>query len=109
MQIKGKIINPIAKFTYYAVCNFITGCLCMKLIEVSTGQSACIDNIDKDYVFFRRLIELGFYRGVEITPLFSSLVKGSRAYDICGAVLALRNTVAENIDVTLNSGGRYEK
>ena len=81
----------------------------MKLIDVSIGQKVCVERIDEKYCFFRRLVELGFVKGVEITPLFSSLVKGSKTYNVCDTVVALRDTIAENIDVTLIKGGRYEE
>ncbi len=85
------------------------GCLCVKLNEVKLGQQACIREVSGEHRLTKRLVELGFYSKALVTPVFSSLIKGSRAYNICDSIVALRDAVAENIEVTLITGGRYEE
>ena len=81
----------------------------LKLNEVNLWQSAYIVKISENCKLSKRLKELGFYSGVLVKPVFSSLIKGSRAYDVCGAVVALRDEIAEKIEVSLVSGGGYEE
>lgn len=85
------------------------GCMRVYLNEVNLGQSVCIVKNSDEFYLSKRLIELGFYSGIRVKPLFSSLVKGSRAYDVCGTVVALRDKVAEKIEVSLVSDGEYEE
>ena len=53
--------------------------------------------IDKSCSIFQRLADLGITPGTAITPLHKSILKNPIAYEIRGAVLALRKEDAKCI------------
>lgn len=62
-----------------------------QLSSLATGKSARITRIQTKEPLHSRLADLGFIPGAEISCLFSAPAGDPRAYQICGAIIALRN------------------
>lgn len=67
------------------------------LRRLRIGQSARIKALRSECVLRRRLLDLGFTQGARVRCLFAGPSGDPRAYWICGAVIALRASDAENI------------
>lgn len=61
------------------------------------GTSAVITGLDLSPAQRRRLLELGFIPGGEVTALQASPWNDPVAYGVCGAVIALRREDARHI------------
>ncbi|MCL2751987.1 MAG: ferrous iron transport protein A [Firmicutes bacterium] len=64
---------------------------------------ANIVKIDAGRTETHRLLEIGLTTGAEIRAMFRSLGGNLTAYEICGAVFALRKNLAKNITVRLEN------
>ena len=62
-----------------------------QLSSIATGESARITCIRAKEPLHSRLADLGFIPGAKISCLFSAPSGDPRAYQICGAIIALRN------------------
>ncbi len=71
----------------------------IKLNTAPVGTSCLVRSVGGDGPMRRRLMDLGLVDGARITPLFESIGGDPRAYDIRGAVIALRGMDAELISV----------
>ena len=71
----------------------------IKLNTAPVGTSYLVRSVGGDGPMRRRLMDLGLVDGARITPLFESIGGDPRAYDIRGAVIALRGMDAELISV----------
>ena len=59
-----------------------------------------IKNINTNEKLKKRLLELGFIINTPIKPVLINPTNDSRAYEIRGSLIAIRNTDAENIILT---------
>lgn len=77
----------------------------MKLSEIKTGQTALITSVDMSCSFAQRLIEIGFSEGTEVSALIKGMNSHLTAYKVKNTVIALRDKMADKINVLLISGG----
>lgn len=70
------------------------------LNQVPLNETYTILQIEDSNKMRRRLWDLGFTKGAQITTLFSSPSGNPRAYLIRGSVIALRNEDASSIKLT---------
>lgn len=68
------------------------------LSDAPTGQKCTVKKLSGRGAMKNRLMDLGLIEGSFITPLFDSIFKNPRAYNIRGAVIALRR---EDTDLIL--------
>ncbi|MDO4420314.1 MAG: FeoA family protein [Ruminococcus sp.] len=81
----------------------------MKLSKMKTGQNAIIKNIDSKYLYARRLIEIGFSEGTEVSVAIKGMSPCLTAYNVKNTIIALRDKTAEKVNIILISGGKsYE-
>ena len=71
----------------------------VNLPDAPLGSVCTVMGIDGGSFMKRRLMDLGLSEGAMISPLFKSLSGNPRAYNLRGAVIALRNEDAELITV----------
>ena len=71
----------------------------MYLSELKIGDSAVICRLDTDTNIRRRLQEIGFIKGATVKSIMRSPLGDPTAYEVCGAVIALRNKDADTISV----------
>lgn len=69
------------------------------LDKLQTTKTACINKINMAGNFRRRLLDLGFITGSKITALYKSPSGNLTAYLIKGAVIAIRDEDAKNIEI----------
>ena len=72
----------------------------MRLTELSVGKTARVKAVRSEGAMALRLRELGLLEGERVACVGISPLGDSRAYRICGAVIALRNTDAAAVEVT---------
>ncbi len=72
----------------------------ISLAKAPLGAVCTVGRIEGRGPMRSRLTDLGLLEGTRVTPLFNSLCSDPRAYNIRGAVIALRNADAELIKVT---------
>lgn len=72
---------------------------CFTLDLLPRGESAIITKISTRGAMRRRLMELGFIPGAEITALYRGFFGGPAAYLINGAVIAIRNEDAAELEI----------
>ncbi len=78
----------------------------MTLDDLHFFESALIDSVNTEKNLKKRLQDIGFIKGSEITFLYSTHKGTPKAYLVKGAVIALRKSDAEKIFVTrINNGG----
>ena len=65
------------------------------------GSVCTVTGIGGEEFMRRRLTDLGMAEGASVTPLFSGLGGGIRAYSLRGVVIALRDSDAGLITVDL--------
>ncbi len=71
----------------------------MNLDDVSVNETVIIDFVDTEKTLKKRLQDIGFIKGSEVTLLYSSPSGSPKAYLIKGAVIALRKNDCKNIFV----------
>lgn len=73
------------------------------LLALKKGEHGTVTEISTQNKSFRRLLDMGFVRGAEITMLGTAPLGGMRAYRICGAVIAIRECDAQNIHILVEN------
>ena len=63
-------------------------------------QKGIIENLNCENTIKRRLLDLGFVSGTEITPILVSPSKDPRAFLVRGSIIAIREDDASSIYVT---------
>ena len=71
----------------------------MKLSELQTGEKAVIVRVHGHGSFRKRLIEMGFIQGKEVTVVLNAPLKDPIEYEIIGYRISLRREEAEQIEV----------
>lgn len=71
----------------------------MKLSEIKLGEKACITEISKESSIMRRLLDIGLIPGTKVECVLVSPMKNPKAYMIRGAVIAIRNEDANDIEI----------
>ncbi|MBR5830319.1 MAG: FeoA domain-containing protein, partial [Tidjanibacter sp.] len=71
----------------------------MKLSELKTGQKAVIVRVAGHGGFRKRLMEMGFVRGVEVRSVQDSPMNDPVKYSIMGYDVSLRRSEAEMVEV----------
>ena len=69
----------------------------ISLLQASVGEEYTINHIKSEGSLRSNLSGYGLTPGAKIKPVFSSPSKNPRAYEVMGAVIALRNEDAQNI------------
>ena len=69
----------------------------MSLDEIKLKKKAIIKKVECQGNIKRRLLDLGFIKGTEITPILISPSKDPRAFYIRGSTIALRKEDAKNV------------
>lgn len=76
----------------------------MKLSRLNIGEKARIISVENKSCIAQRLVEMGFSKGTEVEVAIEGLSKNLKAYRIKNTVIAIRNEVADSINVILKSG-----
>lgn len=76
----------------------------MKLSRLNIGEKARIISVENKSWIAQRLVEMGFSKGTEVEVAIEGLSKNLKAYRIKNTVIAIRNEVADSINVILKSG-----
>lgn len=71
----------------------------MRLSELHTGQKCVIVKVLGHGAFRKRMIEMGFTRGREVTVLMAAPLKDPVKYEIMGYEVSLRRTEADLVEV----------
>lgn len=71
----------------------------ISLNSLALGQSAQIKTIDFKGNERRRMLDLGFREGGLVQPVLQSPFGSPTAYQVCGAVIALRGSESRRISV----------
>lgn len=69
----------------------------MTLCEASLFQTYLISSLRHSHDMNRRLMDLGFVEGSQVTPILDSPSRGMKAFIIKGCKIALRNSDSKNI------------
>ena len=69
----------------------------MSLDEIKLNEKAIIKKVECQGNIKRRLLDLGFIKATEITPILISPSKAPRAFYIRGSTIALRKEDAKNV------------
>ena len=69
----------------------------IKLSQIPHDKTVTVKELKSNGSIRRRLLDLGFIPGNNITPLFSDLTNSITAYSVNGAVIALRCNDADSI------------
>ena len=74
------------------------------LTTLSSGKSSVIKKLDESITGEqrRRLLDLGIYPGATITQCFDSATGEPKAYEVLGAVIALRKEQTDKIFMSEN-------
>ncbi|MBQ7384935.1 MAG: ferrous iron transport protein A [Ruminococcus sp.] len=70
---------------------------------MSLGEKAFVNTVDPSCAFAQRLIEMGFSNGTEVEVVIRGISKHLKAYKIKNTVVAIRDELAEKINVILIS------
>ena len=82
----------------------------MKLSELHTGEKGVIVKVYGHGGFRKRIVEMGFIRGKEITVLQNAPLQDPVTYMLMGYEISLRRDEAEHIQVvTLEEAKRINK
>ena len=73
----------------------------IKLSSLSPGQEATVYSLNGRESVNSRLVDLGVYPGATLRPVFRAVLGDPTAYLIQNAVIALRRSDAEKIDVMI--------
>lgn len=73
----------------------------MRLWELGVGETGRVTAVRSAGAMALRLRELGLLEGERVTCVGVSPLGDPRAYRICGAVIALRNSDANTVEVEL--------
>ncbi len=71
----------------------------LTLADLRSGQRCVLDHLDVPEDVARRLMELGFLPGNEVTPARRAPGGGARVFRVDGSEVALRNDTAARIHV----------
>ena len=71
----------------------------MKLSDIHLGEKGRVKEISKDSSITRRLLDIGLIPGTNIECVLISPMKNPKAYMIRGAVIAIRNEDANDINI----------
>ncbi|MBQ9314009.1 MAG: ferrous iron transport protein A [Clostridia bacterium] len=71
----------------------------MKLSEIKLGEEVCVTKISKESSITRRLLDIGLIPGTKVECVLVSPMKNPKAYMIRGAVIAIRNEDAADIEI----------
>ena len=78
----------------------------MKLSELQTGEKAVIVRVHGHGSFRKRLIEMGFIQGKEVTVVLNAPLKDPIEYEIIGYRISLRREEADQIEVVNDAEAR---
>ncbi len=73
----------------------------MRLSELQTGQKAYIIKVNGNGPFRKRILEMGFVRGVEVKSLLNAPLKDPIKYEIMEYEVSLRRSEAVMIEITM--------
>ena len=76
----------------------------MKLSELNSGEKAYIVSISGDSGISRRLLDIGLIPGTKVECVLVSPGQNPKAYMIRGAVIAIRNEDAFDIEIEYMRG-----
>lgn len=71
------------------------------LRELPIGVKANVKQIDNDESIKRRLLDIGLTRGTLVEKVYGNITRSLFAYNIRGALIAIRNEDAEKIIVEM--------
>ena len=71
----------------------------MKLSDLKTGEQALIVRVNGHGSFRKRLIEMGFIQGKQVTAVLNAPLKDPIEYEIIGSKVSLRRSEARQIEV----------
>ena len=71
----------------------------MKLCDLKLGEMARVVNISNKSDISRRLLDIGLIPGTRIECVLISPMQNPKAYIIRGAVIAIRNEDASDIEI----------
>ena len=74
----------------------------MNLHNLTPGTGALIYKLNATDSLRRRLLDIGFTPGAQVTCLFQSPAGDPKAYAIMGSVMALRSEEASRIEIICN-------
>lgn len=77
----------------------------MKLNDLKINQKALIVSVDASDHSAKRLIEIGFSVGTEVTKVLYGIGANLSAYEVKNTVVALRKETAESVNVLTKYGG----
>ena len=75
---------------------------CVKLADLRRGEQAVLDRIDLPSEDARRLMELGFLPGTQVTAGCSAPGGDPRVFQVDGSEIALRSETAAQLTVILD-------
>ena len=75
---------------------------CVKLVDLRRGDKAILDRIDLPVDEARRLMELGFLPGTQVTAGHSAPGGDPRVFQVDGSEIALRSETASHLTVTVD-------
>ena len=73
----------------------------MRLSELQTGQKAFIKKVHGNGVFRKRILEMGFVRGEEVTSILNARLKDPIKYEIMDYDVSLRRSEAVLIEISI--------
>lgn len=73
----------------------------ISLNRLALNQNARITALDFSGSERRRMLDLGFREGSAVRPVLQSAKGGPTAYQVCGALIALRSCDSRRITVSL--------
>lgn len=76
------------------------------LSELELNQTATVEHIRCSRSLINRIFDFGIIKGARITPLYKSPFGDPTAYLVKNAVIALRNSDAEKISVSVLSADK---
>ena len=75
---------------------------CAKLVDLRRGEQAILDRIDLPADDARRLMELGFLPGAQVTAGRSAPGGDPRVFQVDGSEIALRAETAAHLSIMLD-------
>ena len=76
---------------------------CVKLADLRRGEQAVLDRIDLPVDDARRLMELGFLPGTQVTAGRSAPCGDPRVFQVDGSEIALRSETAARLTVLIDA------
>ena len=76
---------------------------CVKLVDLRRGEHAILDRIDLPADDARRLMELGFLPGTQVTAGRSAPGGDPRVFQVDGSEIALRAETASHLTVSFDA------